>query len=171
MANYIDNEKFYDELVEYKKICLEAKELNLVKPTASNYIGKCILDLAMNYSYKPSFINYTYKDQMVSDAIEACIKYVSSFDPEKSKNPFAYFTTTCHNAFILRIRKEKKQAHIKTALILDSSIDVFQLQEHDEDGTFSANYMEFIRANTIDVPQAKPKKIKIKKDSKSSIFG
>lgn len=170
MANYIDNQKFYEELVIYKKKCNEAKELGKVKPVASNYIGTCIIDIATHYSYKPSFINYSYKDQMVSDAIEACIKYVSTFDPEQSSNPFAYFTTTCHRAFLLRIKKEKKQTKIKTALLLDSSVNVFELQEHDEDGTFTSNYVEFLRENMVETSKPEPKKEKIKKVKVESLF-
>ena len=92
MAHYVNNADFLAAIKEYKQKVLEAQEKGLPKPQVSNYIGECILKIANHLSYKPNFINYTYKDDMILDGIENCIQYIDNFDPNKSSNPFAYFT-------------------------------------------------------------------------------
>ena len=97
---------------EWQQACGIAKSLNKPVPPVSNYLGECFLKIANHLSYRPNFINYTYRDDMISDGIENCLQYIHNFDPEKSKNPFAYFTQIIYYAFIRRIQKEKKQTHI-----------------------------------------------------------
>jgi hypothetical protein len=111
--HYINNLDFLAALVEYKKLSEESKLNNSPKPKIPNYIGECFLKLAYNLSKKPNFCMYTYKDEMISDAIENCIMYFENFNPDKSSNPFAYFTTVCWWAFVRRIDKEKKQQYVK----------------------------------------------------------
>lgn len=111
--HYIDNEKFLKELVTHRKEVKKALKESKPKPGVSNYIGQCFLDIANNLAKKPNFTNYTYKEEMVSDAIENCIMYATNFDPKKSRNPFAFFTQIIYYAFLRRIQKEKKQLSIK----------------------------------------------------------
>nr|QMP82919.1 MAG: hypothetical protein [Caudoviricetes sp.] len=110
---YINNQDFLNALVEYKKSVQESEAENKEKPQIPNYIGECFLKISNNLAKRPNFYNYTYKDEMISDAIENCLMYFENFDPEKSSNPFAYFTQICWYAFIRRIDKEKKQQYIK----------------------------------------------------------
>ena len=114
--HYVDNKKFLVAMKEYKQLCLEMEETD-DKPAISNYIGTCFLKIAQGLSYRPNFINYTYKDEMVADGIENCLQYLHNFNPEKSNNPFAYFTQIIYYAFLRRIAKEKKQTHVKHQLI------------------------------------------------------
>ena len=93
------------------------------KPPITNYIGDCFLKIARHLSYKPNFVNYMFRDDMISDGIENCVQYIYNFDPSKSKNPFAYFTQIIHYAFLRRIQKEKKQLEIKTKIIEKSGFD------------------------------------------------
>jgi len=93
------------------------------KPPITNYLGECFLKIATHLSYKPNFVNYMFRDDMISDGIENCVQYIHNFDPEKSKNPFAYFTQIIHYAFLRRISKEKKQLEIKTKIIERSGYD------------------------------------------------
>lgn len=111
--HYIDNKKFLAELVLHKKEVKKALKESRPKPGVNNYIGQCFLDIALNLAKKPNFTNYTYKEEMVSDAIENCIMYATNFDPKKSQNPFAFFTQIIYYAFLRRIQKEKKQLFIK----------------------------------------------------------
>ncbi len=60
---------------------------------------------------------------MICDGIENCVQYIHNFDPEKSKNPFAYFTQIIQYAFLRRIQKEKKQLEIKTKIIERTGYD------------------------------------------------
>jgi len=115
--HYLDNKEFLRALIEYKKSVAKAKESGLPKPRVNNYIGGCFLKIATHLSYRPNFINYMYKDDMICDGIENCIQYVDNFDPEKSTNPFAYFTQIVYYAFLRRIAKEKRQMDIKDKLI------------------------------------------------------
>jgi len=110
---YINNQDFLNALVDYKEKVKASKDLNATKPRIPNYIGECFLKIANNLAKRPNFYSYTYKDEMISDAIENCLMYFENFDPNKSSNPFAYFTQICWYAFIRRIDKEKKQQYIK----------------------------------------------------------
>ena len=115
--HYVDNKKFLIAMTEYRELRIKAEEEGKRRPTVTNYIGECYLKIANHLSYRPNFINYTYRDDMISDGIENCLQYMDNFDPEKSKNPFAYFTQIIYYAFIRRIQKEKKQQHVKQKMI------------------------------------------------------
>ena len=116
-VHYVDNKKFHQAMIEWKEQCKDAEESGSEPPRISNYIGECFLKIANGLSYRPNFINYTYRQEMISDGIENCLQYIHNFDPEKSKNPFAYFTQIIYYAFIRRIQKEKKQSHVKHKMI------------------------------------------------------
>ena len=111
--HYIDNEKFLKEMVIYKRELDEAKSKDEFPPIISEYLGDCFMKIAQRLSFRPNFINYAFKDEMISDGIENCVQYIKNFNPEKSSNPFAYFTQIIYYAFIRRIQKEKKQLYIK----------------------------------------------------------
>jgi hypothetical protein len=100
-------------LVLYRKQCDEAKADNKSDPQIPNYIGECFLKIAEHLSRKPNFIAYSFRDEMISDGIENCLMYFRNFNPEKSTNPFAYFTQIIYYAFLRRIMKEKKQLYVK----------------------------------------------------------
>lgn len=115
--HYVNNQDFLEAIIVYKSKVKIAKEKGLPKPRVNNYIGGCFLKIATHLSYRPNFINYMYKDDMVCDGIENCVQYINNFNPEKSKNPFSYFTQIIYYAFLRRIQKEKKQTHVKHMLI------------------------------------------------------
>ena len=115
--HYVNNSDFLQAIVVYKKEVKKAEELGLPRPMLSNYIGECFLKMANHLAFKPNFVNYMFKDDMVCDGIENCVQCVTNFNPEKSTNPFAYFTQVIYYAFLRRIQKEKKQLEIKTKII------------------------------------------------------
>jgi hypothetical protein len=162
---YVNNADFLKALVDYKSACEEAKKNGKPEPKIPNYIGECWMKIAEGLSHKPNFINYTYRDEMISDGIENCLMYFNNFDPTKSKNPFAYFTQIIYYAFLRRIQKEKKQLYIKYKSTEQIGIlDEFEMLEG-EDGTTNQfalydNIAEFIE-NYEDARQAK-------KDAKSA---
>jgi hypothetical protein len=147
--HYINNKDFLKEMTAYRTAIRKAKRLGQPKPQIPRYVAECFMKIAENLSHKPNFLSYTFRDEMVADAIENCVMYVDNFDPSKSSNPFAYFTQIVYYAFLRRIQKEKKQLYVKykateTAGILDE----FELNEN-EDGTFRQfelyeNISEFI---------------------------
>ena len=116
-AHYVSNKDLLVAMEKFRDDCKEAEESGEDKPKVPEYIGECILKIANGLSNRPNFINYTYKDEMISDGIENCLQYIYNFNPKKSKNPFAYFTQIIYYAFIRRIQKEKKQQHIKHKMI------------------------------------------------------
>ena len=143
-AHYVDNKKFYEALVEYRKKVLEAKENNLEKPRVTEYVGECFLKIATHLSYKANFINYTFKDDMISDGIENCLTAVEKFDPERGMNPFAYFTQITFFAFVRRIQKEKKQQATKYKLL--ENIDIDSILAHSEGNEeFANSLLEMVR--------------------------
>ena len=112
-VHYVDNAKFLEEMIEYKRQYQISINNDQDKPMISEYLGSVFLKIAQRLSFRPNFINYAFKDDMISDGIENCLHYIHNFNPEKSKNPFAYFTQIIYYAFIRRIQKEKKQLYIK----------------------------------------------------------
>jgi len=121
--HYVNNKELLQALIVYREKVAHAKENDLPKPRITNYLGECFLKIATHLSYKPNFVNYMFRDDMISDGIENCVQYIHNFDPEKSKNPFAYFTQIIHYAFLRRIQKEKKQLDIKTKIIEKTGFD------------------------------------------------
>jgi len=167
MANYVDNKQLYATILDYKANVKQAKEDSTDKPQIPNYVGECILLIAQRLATKPNFINYPYRDEMISDGIENCISYFDNFDPAKSDNPFAYFTQIIYYAFLRRIQKEKKQVYIKHKTS-EHSMLFNELVQQGEDGEFNVNAMEFDTENISDFIKAfeegiDKKKIKRKK--------
>ena len=121
--HYVNNKEFFAAIVAYKLDILESEKLGKPKPRITNYLGECFLKIATHLSYKPNFVNYMFKDDMVCDGIENCVQYINNFNPEKSTNPFAYFTQIIHYAFLRRIQKEKKQLEIRQKIIEKSGFD------------------------------------------------
>ena len=113
VKNYINNKTLYQSMIEYKAKLREAEQLEKPKPQVTNYIGQSIFLICNNLAKKPNFSGYTYKQDMISDGIIDCVAAVDNFNPDKTNNPFAYFTQIAWNAFIRRIHKEKKQTYIK----------------------------------------------------------
>lgn len=149
MAHYVNNLEMLEAIKEYKTKLREAKTNSDVKPRIPEYLGKCILMIATKLSHKPNFINYSYRDDMISDGIENCIMCIDSFDPNKSSNPFSYFTQVIYYAFLRRIQKEKKQSYIKGKLIREMPFESFEVQGQDEDDSEFANaYMSFIQMHS-----------------------
>jgi len=112
-VNYIDNKTFLSYLIQYRDKCSKAESEDKPKPQVTEQIGMCIFQIAERLATKPNFSGYMFKEEMISDGIENAVDAVLKFNPEKSQNPFAYFTQIIWYAFIRRIEKEKKQLYTK----------------------------------------------------------
>ena len=152
--HYVNNKEFLGALIKYR----EDVEITYIKefgeppdkagrastwdtkPAIPRYIGECFLKIANHLSFKPNFVNYMFKEDMISDGIENCVQYIHNFNPEKSQNPFAYFTQIIHYAFLRRIQREKRQLDIKNKIIERSGFsEVF-----DDNNTIDgSNYAEY----------------------------
>lgn len=142
--HYIDNQQFLAALLEHRERVQAAKEAGTEPPPISNYLGDCFIKIARHLSYKSNFINYSYKDEMISDAIENCLAVVNNFDPAKSKNPFAYFTQITFFAFVRRIQKEKKQLQTKYRYIDQLDLNDIITQEQDN-GEFQNQFLDYLK--------------------------
>ena len=141
--HYVNNKELLGALIDYRAEVAVAKAKDLPKPRISNYLGSCFLKIATHLSYKPNFVNYMFRDDMISDGIENCVQYIHNFDPAKSRNPFAYFTQIIHYAFLRRIQKEKKQLEIKTKIIEKTGYDEVMVVD---DGALTSSSSDY---NTI----------------------
>ena len=153
-VHYVNNKEFLEALVQYRKKVREIAEKEIPgiteeqlkkwtspnKPPIPNYIGECILKIATHLSFKPNFVNYMFKDDMISDGIENCIQYLHNFNPERSQNPFAYFTQIIHYAFIRRIGKEKRQLEIKNKILERTGFDEVFTDDNHIDGDNYSDY-------------------------------
>ena len=171
--HYVNNKEFLEAMKLYRKSVNKAKREKKQKPPVTDYIGSCFLKIANHLSYRPNFINYTFRDDMISDGIENCLQYLDNFNPSKSNNPFAYFTQIIYYAFVRRIQKEKKQVTIKNRLITESNYDDMTLQPG-EDKEFKNQFTEFLKKNMPIEEQQKiadsnKKKKKRKRISKSNL--
>ena len=115
--HYVNNKEFLQAIIDWKEKVKDAESAGEEQPPVTDYIGECFMKIAQHLSFRPNFINYSYKEEMIGDGIENCLQYVNNFNPEKSKNPFSYFTQIIYYAFIRRIQKEKKQSHVKHKMI------------------------------------------------------
>jgi len=141
--HYVNNKELLGALIDYRAEVAVAKAKDLPKPRISNYLGECFLKIATHLSYKPNFVNYMFRDDMISDGIENCVQYIKNFNPEKSSNPFAYFTQIIHYAFLRRIQKEKRQMDIRAKIIERSGFD----EVMSADGDYSASDYNTIKEN------------------------
>ena len=135
--HYVNNKELLEAMVVYRNKCAIAKEKGLEPPLISNYLGDCFLKIATHLSYKPNFVNYMFREDMIGDGIENCVQYIHNFNPEKTTNPFAYFTQIIYYAFLRRIQKEKKQLEIKTKIIEKTGFDQVMVVEEGASGSAS----------------------------------
>jgi hypothetical protein len=167
--HYVDNQKFYAEIVEYRKKLQEARDAGLEDPRIPNYIGECIWKIANKLSTKPCFMNYSYREEMVSDGIENCILYFKDYDPAIGQNPFAYFTQVIYYAFLRRINKEEKNRyamykHFQENIVNQHDISLFKdsddnlllpMQMYDNINDFMSRFEEKEEKKKIKRKQAK----------------
>ena len=164
-SHYVDNKKFLEALTNYRKEVKAAEKAGKEIPQVPNYIGECFIKIATHLSYKSNFINYTFRDDMISDGIENCLTAAAKFDPSKSSNPFAYYTQIIYFAFIRRIQKEKKQQATKYKII--ENLDLDALADGD-DSEMGRQLVDFLKRqlDTVDVDKREIPRQKKKREAK-----
>ena len=138
--HYVNNAEFSQAVVDYVTIVQEAKAQTQTLPIVPDYIAQCFLRIAEGLSHKSNFIRYTYREEMVMDGVENCLKAIENYNIEAATrtgkpNAFAYFTQIVWYAFLRRIAKEKKQQDIKLKYLTKSGIENFMVNEHGDDMT------------------------------------
>lgn len=155
--HYVNNAKFSEAVVEYVKRANEEVAAGRDKPVISNYIAECFLKIAEGLSHKANFVRYTYREEMVMDAVENCLKAIENYNLETATrtgkpNAFAYFTQITWYAFLRRIEKEKKQQDVKLKFIAEAGIEHFlDTSQHDlQDDAAAMPFVDELRSR-IDV--------------------
>ena len=140
--HYVNNAELVRALEDYKaRLALNPNE------TVPEYVGFCILEIARRFASRPNFYGYSYREEMIGDAVENCLQYITNFDSKKSTNAFSYITQICYFAFLRRIAREKKQSYIRHKLITEMPLDAFSQSETD-DTEMSQNFMSYIQSNS-----------------------
>jgi hypothetical protein len=168
--HYVKNADFLKALIEFKAAVNNAKDTNLERPVVPRYIGECFMKIAEHLSYRPNFINYTFKADMISDGIENCLMYMDNFNPDKSDNPFAYFTQIIYYAFLRRIIKEKKQIDLKIRYLENMDLEQeLELPDGEEGTMFKNTYIEYLRGNLTNLDTKEIQEKRNKKSKKKSL--
>lgn len=150
-AHYVDNKKLYQAIVEYRKVVKECEEAGKDRPPIPRYVGECMLLIAKRLSTRPNFVNYPYREEMISDGVENCVCYFDNYNPERYDNPFAYFTQIIYFAFLRRIHKEKKQLYVKHKALENSILfnEMFDVGDSD-DGEYRVSTSDLDNENMSD---------------------
>lgn len=170
--HYVNNADFSQAVVEYCKTVIDAKETDDQLPVVTDYIASCFLKIAEGLSHKSNFIRYTYREEMVMDAVENCLKAIENYNIEAATrtgkpNAFAYFTQIAWFAFLRRIAKEKKQQDIKQKWISQSMIGDFTELDEEGNGTGTGQYFVDQLKKRIDQIKEKDTSLKdFKKEDK-----
>jgi hypothetical protein len=165
-VHYVNNADFSQAVVEYVKKVNSAKEKGKPQPIIPDYIAQCFLRIAEGLSHKHNFIRYTYREEMVMDAVENCLKAIYNYNIETATrtgkpNAFAYFTQITWYAFLRRISKEKKQQDIKLKYLSRASIEDFvETMEGSEENNISVNHYVDVLRDRIDKVKEQDKEFK-----------
>ncbi len=128
--HYVNKKEFSSAVTEYVKRLNEARDSNNPLPIVTDYIANCFVDICEGLSHRPNFIRYTYRDEMVMDGVENCLRAIDNYDIDAATrsgdpNAFGYFTQIAWYAFLRRIAKEKRQYDIKIKYIAQGNIEDF----------------------------------------------
>lgn len=153
---YISKEILFEEYIKWHKEIKLAEINGDERPQIPNYIIDSLYKICVRLSFRPNFSGYSYREEFVSDALEQCVIKAHKFNPEKSENPFGYFTLVIWRTFLQRIAKEKRQEKIKREILSKIPIeDLISLQESDEEGGFNLEFLSYLRDNDF-TPSAEP---------------
>lgn len=182
--HYVNNREFSEAVFDYAVLVREAKEKNTQVPKVTDYIARCFIKIAEGLSHRPNFVRYTYREEMVMDAVENCLRAIGNYNIETATrtgkpNAFSYFTQICYFAFIRRITKEKRQQDIKFRFIEKMGIEDFvQAGMDNETAQETMAYVDTLRQRISTVRQkdtaikefAKKEKQKQKDAEKLELF-
>jgi hypothetical protein len=174
--NPVDNVAFYSEIKDYLQLRKAAVDAGKDIPQIPDCIGSKIYMIADILSKKFYFIGYSYIDEMKMDAVLNCIQYIDKFDPERTNNPFSYFTQVCFYAFIRRVQTEKKQTYTKGQIVkhLGTFFEELTLHEGDLDADYHTTMGEILASQGDDNLEKlfgkKAKVPKVKKETHADYF-
>ena len=167
--HYVNNREFSEAVYDYALESTKAKSKNKTVPKVTDYIATCFLKIAEGLSHRPNFVRYTYREEMVLDAVENCLRAIGNYDISTTTrtgkpNAFSYFTQICYYAFIRRITKEKKQQDIKFKFIEKMGIEDFV--QMGMDGDTANETMAYVDTLRQRISQVRKKDTAIKEFAK-----
>ena len=157
--HYVNNRDFSLAVVEYVKSVHAAKDAEKPIPKVTNYVATCFMKISEGLSHRPNFVRYTYREEMVMDGVENCLRAINNYKIETATrtgnpNAFSYFTQICFFAFIRRITKEKKQQEIKYKYLTSSGVEAFMSIDMSEE------FSKLVAANYVDILKDRIEKVK-----------
>lgn len=167
--NYINGPDLCDAIEKYQKEYKAAIEAGETPPQISKYIGECFFKIATNLAKKRNFSSYSYIDDMILDGVERCVKYINTFNPEKTRNAFAYFTRTIHNSFLNRIKIERKELYYKYKMMLDQ-VHCNMLYEGDTEGVYNKINLEYVEEyirNYDELEEKRKERLRLKQEEEA----
>tara|TARA_B110000093_G_C12894527_1_gene377599 strand:- start:411 stop:1043 length:633 start_codon:yes stop_codon:yes gene_type:complete len=178
--HYVNNAQFSQAVVDYVTDKHDRVARGEKAPIVTNYIASCFLKICEGLSHKSNFVRYTYRDEMVMDAVENCLKAIENYNLEFATrtgkpNAFAYFTQISWYAFLRRIEKEKKQQDIKVRYLAESGLSDLVSNEGDEQSNQQAqafvdslrDRVDYVRTNDRLIKEYKKSEKKAKRRSRS----
>lgn len=170
--HYVNNANFSQKVVEYVQSVRDAEEAGLPKPIVTDYIASCFLKICEGLSHKANFVRYTYREEMMMDAVENCLKAIQNYNIDKATrtgkpNAFAYFTQIAWYAFLRRIEKEKKQQEIRIKYIAESGLELLMSEEEGNDEAIRAT-QAFVDELRLRIDAVKDSDVAIKEFKKNT---
>jgi hypothetical protein len=167
--HYVNNKEFSLAVVEYVKEANAARNADIEIPKVTDYIATCFMKISEGLSHRPNFVRYTYREEMVMDGVENCLRAIGNYNIETATrtgnpNAFSYFTQICYFAFIRRITKEKKQQDIKFKFIEKMGIEDFAAMGMDDAG--AQETMAYVDTLRQRISQVRTKDDRIKEFAK-----
>ena len=149
-AHYVNNADFSQAVVDYVTEANKARNDKVEVPKVPDYVAQCFLRIAEGLSHKSNFSRYTYREEMVMDAVENCLKAINNYNLEAATrtgkpNAFAYFTQISWFAFLRRIAKEKKQQDIKMKYLSSSGLEEFIVSEEGQSNSVVSAFVDSLK--------------------------
>ena len=135
---YLNNKELLQEVCR----CKEKGEM-------SNTLARMLQLMCARYAKKGNFVNYSYNEDMQAYAMMMLVRTWNSFNPEKSDNPFAFFTQCIKNSFIQYLNQEQRQRDIRDVLLIDQGLNPSYGYENDEDGPRIQDERDYVDAFKI----------------------
>ena len=147
--HYVNNKEILAVMKEYRELYLVTKANDTERPPMPPKVADAIVQIATKMSRMHNFIGYSYRSDMISDAILQLTAKFHLFDPLKSDNFFGYASQLCWNAFIGRIKMEQKQTSIRARLINEKVTTEFIQQNLEGDTEGTNAFVDFLKENEI----------------------
>tara|TARA_B100000809_G_scaffold187705_1_gene186013 strand:- start:905 stop:1486 length:582 start_codon:yes stop_codon:yes gene_type:complete len=168
--HYVNNREFSYAVVDYVKLANDAKVNDEKNPVVPDYIAICFMKICEGLSHKPNFVRYTYRDEMVMDGVENCLKAIYNYNIDTATrtgkpNAFSYFTQIAYFAFIRRIVKEKKQTDIKFKFMEQANIEDF-VSSIDVNSPIDQSFLDTLREKISKIKETDRAIKDFKKDEK-----